>query len=164
MKVAHIVACGENGVIGNAGQIPWRSREDMRFFKETTMGHCMLMGRKTYDSIGRPLPGRKTIVLTRDQSFTADPAVIVVHDVKAALHAAEALLAEYPEPLFVVGGAEIYKLTQDLADEIYLTWVAGEFAGDAVYAGIPEGYTLKEKREVLADPPVTFCHYTRGDR
>ncbi len=160
MKVAHIVACGENGVIGHGGKIPWRSREDMRFFKETTMGHCMLMGRKTYDSIGRPLPGRKTIVLTRDPSFTADPGVIVVHDLAAALHVAREQ-KEYSEPLFVVGGAEIYKLTQDLADDIFLTWVQGDFTGDAFYSGIPEGYSLKEKREVPADPPVTFCHYTR---
>lgn len=161
MKLAHIVACGENGVIGNQGNIPWKSREDMQFFKATTMGHCLLMGRKTYDSIGRPLPGRQTIVLTRDKSFTADPQVIVVHDVEEALRIAASLQAQYPEPLCVVGGAEIYRLTLDQTDEIYLTQVHGLYEGDAFYAGVPAGFQLKEKREVEADPPLVFCHYVR---
>lgn len=161
MKIAHIVACGENGVIGDAGQIPWKSREDWKFFKDTTMGHCMLMGRKTYESIGRPLPGRKTIVLTRDKSFRADPQVAVVHDLNEALHVAESLVSQYPEPFFIVGGAEIYRQTLDLTDEIFLTEVHGNYRGDAFYAGVPVGFLRKEKREVEADPPVAFCHYVR---
>lgn len=161
MRLIHVVATAENGVIGKDGKIPWHSREDLRFFKELTMGHAMLMGRKTYESIGRPLPGRKTIVLTRDRSYRPDGEVIVAHTVADALAAAEGVQDRFPDPLFVLGGGEVYSETLARTDEIFLTLVKGEYEGNARYPGVPDGFELVKKEDVAATPALTFCHYIR---
>lgn len=161
MRLIHVVAAAENGVIGRDGKIPWHSREDLRFFKQLTMGHSLLMGRKTYESIGRPLPGRHTIVLTRDPSFQASLGVTVVHSLTDALAAAEHAKKEFPEPLCVVGGGEIYRQTLAFTDELYLTVVKGDYAGNAFYPGVPPEFQLMQRDEVAAEPGLAFCHYIR---
>jgi len=117
-----IVAMAENRVIGNAGTIPWHLPEDFKFFKATTMGHAILMGRKTYESIGRPLPGRENIVLSRTMPETAGVTVIRSLD-------------ELQEPsdgrdLFVIGGEEIYRLMFPRVQELYVTKVPRQIEGD----------------------------------
>jgi dihydrofolate reductase len=117
-----VVAAARGGVIGIEGRIPWRLPEDMKHFKALTLGHTVVMGRKTWDSLppkNRPLPSRRNVVVTRDADWRAEGAV------RASLH--EAL----KDDVFVIGGAEIYRATLKLADRIELTEVHGDFDGDA---------------------------------
>jgi dihydrofolate reductase len=124
-EVVLIYARAANGTIGQGGALPWRIPTDLKRFKALTMGKPMIMGRKTFESFGKPLPGRRHIVLTRRQDWHAEGAE-VVHDLDAAL----ALAGE--GEIAVVGGAEIYRLTLPLADRIELTEVHADFAGDTV--------------------------------
>lgn len=139
MKIALIVAMDRQGVIGRAGCLPWRLRSDLQRFKRLTMGHAMVMGRKTYDSIGRPLPGRLTIVLSRSKELAIEGVAVVgdpkeaielgeSHETRCVLEAATSLESE--PTLYVVGGAEIYALFLDLADELHITNVEAESEGD----------------------------------
>ncbi|WP_267358040.1 MULTISPECIES: dihydrofolate reductase [unclassified Methylobacterium] len=121
--VSLVAAVARNGVIGRDNGLAWHLSSDLKRFKALTMGKPMLMGRRTWDSIGRPLPGRRTLVLTRDRAFWAE-GVEVVHDWESALAAASG------SELMVVGGAEIYTLTLPQADRLYLTEVAAEPQGD----------------------------------
>jgi dihydrofolate reductase len=126
-RVSLIVAMALNGVIGRGNGLPWKLPEDLRRFKASTMGKPLLMGRKTYESIGRPLPGRLNIVLTRDAAWSA-PGVSVVHTVEEALNA-----AGDASELMVIGGAEIYRLVMPFARRIYLTHVHAEVPGDTYF-------------------------------
>ena len=112
MKVALIVAVSENNVIGRDNQLPWHLPEDLQYFKSVTMGKPILMGRKTYDSIGRPLPGRANIVITRDPNWTAE-GVIVVNSLEDAMaEGAQACNATESDEIMVIGGAQIYTAYQ----------------------------------------------------
>lgn len=111
----------ENNAIGRDGTLPWRIPEDLARFKAITLGHCLLMGRKTYDSIGRPLPGRTTIVVTRQPDWAAPAGVHVVHTVAEGIALAATLQPE--QPLMVIGGGEIYGQTLDLASRLETTHV-----------------------------------------
>jgi len=117
VRISLIVAVAENGVIGRDGDLPWRIPADLKFFKETTIGHPIVMGRKTHQSIGRALPGRANIVITRDPGFAGDD-ISVVSDFDAALRA-----AGEADEVMVIGGAQIYELALPRADRIYLTEV-----------------------------------------
>lgn len=150
-----IVAASENNAIGNKGTMPWHLRSDLQYFKATTMGHAVIMGRKTYESIGRPLPGRRNIVVTHNALFHISPEVMsnlkpgtiieVYHDLDEALEKA-------PADCFVIGGAQIYNQLWHEAEKIYLTRVhttVEEF--DASVPAIPEGYKCVSQQDVLAD-------------
>ncbi|MEM9463027.1 MAG: dihydrofolate reductase [Myxococcota bacterium] len=129
MRVSIIAAVATNRVIGRDGGLPWRLPADMRFFKRTTMGHHLLMGRKTWASIGRPLPGRTMVVLTRDRDARILEAV-VAHGLAEALERVE---AAGDSELFVIGGAEIYALALPYADRLLLTRVEAAVPGDVVF-------------------------------
>ena len=136
MKISLIVAVSRNGAIGLNNQLPWYLPEDLKYFKSVTMGKPLIMGRKTFDSIGRPLPGRANIVLTRDPQWTSD-GVEVVQPVEQALVAAEiACEAADVDEIMVIGGEQIYRMTLDLADRIYLTQVDADVEGDAFFPDI----------------------------
>lgn len=122
-----IAAIARNGVIGRDNGLVWRLGSDLRRFKALTMGKPLLMGRKTYDSIGRPLPGRRTLVLTRDPTFTL-PGVTCVHDWPGALAA-----ADDAHEIMVVGGGEVYALALPHADRLHLTEVDAQPEGDTVF-------------------------------
>ena len=124
--IALIAAIARNGVIGRDNALIWRLLSDLKRFKALTMGKPILMGRKTWDSIGRPLPGRRSLVITRDRSLTI-PGATVVHDWSGALDAAGG------DELMVVGGAEIYALALPQADRLHLTEVEAEPPGDAYF-------------------------------
>ncbi|MCV6615564.1 MAG: type 3 dihydrofolate reductase [Cellvibrionaceae bacterium] len=130
MKLCLVVAAAQNNVIGVDNELPWHLPEDLKYFKRITMGKPIVMGRKTFESIGRPLPGRHNIVITRQHNWQRE-GVTVVHDVESAIAAAAA------EPnqaeLMVIGGAEIYRQALPLAERIYLTRVACELEGDAFF-------------------------------
>ena len=133
MTVTLVVAMGANGVIGVDGGLPWRLPEDLAHFKQLTMGHPMIMGRTTFESIGRPLPGRTTIVLTRDPDWTTD-GVEVAPTLDAALERAH----ELDDEVFVVGGAQVYAQALDagLVDLMCVTRVASSPVGDTRFPSI----------------------------
>ena len=126
VELSIIVAVSENGVIGHDGGMPWRLSSDLKRFKQLTLGHTIVMGRKTWDSIGRLLPGRTTVILTRQPDFEV-PRAIIVGSLQDAIGA-----TDDPEP-FVVGGAEIYRLALPFASKLYLTRVAAEIEGDTFF-------------------------------
>lgn len=145
MHVSIVVAVAQNGVIGQGGGLPWRLPADLRFFKRVTMGHHLIMGRKTWDSIGRPLPGRTMVVLTRDQS-AAFPGARVVHALPEALALVQ---AAGDSEACVIGGAEIFALALPLADRFYLTRVHAHVEGDVRFpAPVHDGRWLAEHRWV----------------
>ena len=119
MRISLIAAVSEDGVIGRDGGLPWHLPDDFRFFKRTTTGHCLVMGRKTFDSIGRALPNRTSIVITRDPGWRHE-GVRTASSLEAALALAREL---GDDEVFIGGGAEIYRLALPLADRLYLTRV-----------------------------------------
>ncbi len=131
MKIALVVAVAKNGVIGGEGALPWRIRDDLKWFKENTIGKPLLMGRKTFDSIGKALPGRDNIVLTRDPAF-APARSYIARSLRGAFALADACARERgADEICVIGGGDIYRQTIGLADRIYLTRVDAEPPGDA---------------------------------
>jgi len=148
MRLALIVAMAANRVIGLEGGMPWHLPGDLKFFKRTTLGHPVVMGRKTYEAIGGALPGRANIVVTRNKDFTAADAD-VVHDLPAALAKARALAEiEGSGEVFVIGGADIYAQALDAADRIYMTEVAGDFPGDALFPELDRRQWRETGREL----------------
>ena len=148
-----IAAMADNRVIGAGNRIPWHLPADFQWFKRTTLGGILVMGRRTYESIGRPLPGRETIVLTRGP-WTA-PGVSTV----AGPDALEARLAGDPRPVWVCGGAEIYRLLLPRCSELFLTCVPGRPDGDAFFPEFESDFA--ETGVVLDDPTFTVRHYRR---
>jgi len=140
--VTIVVAADERGGIGHAGQLPWHLPADLRRFKSLTMGKPMIMGRRTWDSIGRPLPGRHSIVVTRDRTLAIEGAT-VVHSFDEALRAAGGV-AE----ISVIGGAAIFELFEPIADKIELTEVIAEIAGDV---SMPDLRSSERWREVASE-------------
>ena len=133
MELCIVVAVAENGVIGVDNGLPWKLSADLKHFKQTTMGHPMIMGRLTFDSIGRPLPGRKTIVVTRQQDWSCD-GVEVAHDLEQALAKAQAASVDLGvERVMLVGGAQLYKQALPLCERIFLTRVEASIEGDAYF-------------------------------
>jgi dihydrofolate reductase len=131
--ISLIVAIGNEGVIGNKGQIPWHLPADFAYFKEKTFGHSIIMGDKTHDSIGRVLPGRKNIVLTLDEKYRPKEGAFVAHS------PSEALSLAGDGEVFIVGGGQIYRIFFPLAKRVYLTLVSGKFEGDVFFPEIKKG-------------------------
>jgi dihydrofolate reductase len=142
-RIALVVAIARNGVIGRDNDLAWRISSDLKRFKALTMGKPILMGRKTWDSIGRPLPGRHSLVLSRDRSLAISGAT-VVHDWDTALDAAAS------EELMVVGGAEIYRLALPHADRLHLTEVDAAPEGDAYFPPFDRSVFRETLREAHA--------------
>lgn len=161
MRVSIIVAVADNGVIGRDGQLPWHISADLKRFKAMTMGHHLIMGRKTFDSVGRPLPGRKTIVVTRNRDFRF-PDVLTAGSVESAL-----LLAQGDDEAFIAGGAEIYAQVLHRADRMYLTRVHAEPEGDVVFPEFDDvnEWRLVDSEHCEADEknqyPYSFLTYER---
>lgn len=136
VAVAMIAAVAENGVIGHGNSIPWRLPSDFAHFKRMTLGKPLIMGRKTFESIGRPLPGRTNIIVSRQEGYQPD-GVLVISSLEAALdHAQEIAKADRANEVMIGGGAEIYRQAMPFADRMYLTQVALEPEGDAFFPAI----------------------------
>ena len=131
IRLAVIVAAAENGVIGRNNGLPWHLPQDLRYFKRVTMGKPIVMGRKTFESIGRPLPGRANIVITRNPDFTAEGVRVVASLDEALRLAGDIALIDGAQELVVIGGAEIYKASIPRADRLYITEVHATVQGDA---------------------------------
>ena len=145
-----VVAMSDNGVIGRGNGLPWRLPDDLRRFKALTMGHALLMGRRTYDSIGRALPGRRNLVLTRNPRWEA-PGCERVDSIGSARERAAG------ETLFVIGGAEVFSLSWPIVGRLELTEVHGDFEGDTFLQGFDRG----DWREVFREAhPADERHAT----
>jgi dihydrofolate reductase len=140
VRISLIVAVAENGVIGRDGDLPWRIPADLKFFKDTTTGHPIVMGRKTHQSIGRALPGRTNIVVTRDPEFSGDD-IAVVGDLDSALAA-----AGEADEVMVIGGAQIYAMALPRAKRIYLTEVHIAADGDTRFPELDRGIWSETSR------------------
>lgn len=127
MLTSLIVAMSSNNVIGRNNDLPWRLPNDLKWFKENTLGKPIIMGRKNYESIGRVLPGRHSIIVTRDMNYDVENAT-VVHSMEDALHA-----AQKTHEIMVIGGGEIYRQAFPLANKLYLTRVHAEIEGDVFF-------------------------------
>ncbi len=132
MKLSIIVAVAENGVIGHNNQLIWHLPEDLKMFKRLTSGHPIIMGRKTFESIGKPLPNRTSIIITKNPDFQIE-GCITVHSLEEAIEAANEI---EENEAFIIGGAEIYRLALPFADTIYLTEVHHTFEGDTFFPAI----------------------------
>lgn len=139
MIISLVVAMDRNGLIGRNNQLPWRLPADLRYFKEITMGKSIVMGRITFESIGRPLPGRKNIVLTRNVDYTAS-GCIITHSIEEALEAAG------EGEVMVVGGAILYRQLIAKANRIYLTEIDTTFDGDTYFPNINKANWREVKR------------------
>ncbi len=156
MRISLIVAMAKNRVIGANNRLPWHLSADLKRFRKITLGKPILMGRRTFESIGRPLPGRKNIVLTRAPRLAA-PGCVVVHSLAEALREA----ADAPE-LMVIGGASLYAECLPMAERLYLTLIERDFAGDTCFPPIRDGEWLEcEREDVTDDPAFPFAYSFR---
>ena len=165
MIVSLLVAMDERGGIGKAGRLPWRLSTDLKRFRALTMGHHVVVGRKTFESIGKPLAGRRMIIVTRDPGFSV-AGCATVHSVADAIALAR---AEGEAELFVCGGAEIYAQTLGAAERIYLTRVHADCDADTFFPAFDRGEWLEESGEPHAadeknEYPFTFSLLVRTKR
>jgi dihydrofolate reductase len=157
MLISHIVAMASNRVIGNRGEIPWKIPGEQKMFKEITMGHTMVMGRKTYEAIGRALPGRTNIVVTRQTDYQA-PDCNVVHNLKSAFESC----SPDEEEAFIIGGGQIYNETISIVDRIYLTVLPRAVGGDTYFPEFSESdYEIIKSDFIDAVEPYHFYVYER---
>ncbi|MFP4077955.1 MAG: dihydrofolate reductase [Bacillota bacterium] len=160
MSLSIMVAMDKNRVIGKDNTLPWHFKDDLRYFKNVTSGHTVLMGRKTFESIkaslGGPLPGRRNIVLSRTASTLQGAEVI--RDATAYLKKA----ASKEEEIFVIGGAEVFKACLPYANRLYITFIDGEYEGDTYFPDVD--MTAYEKTKETSKGPLTFTVYERKVR
>ena len=159
MRLSAIVAMAANRCIGKDNTLPWRLPADLKRFKQLTMGHTLIMGRKTYESIGRPLPGRTMIVVTRQRDY-APEGVRVVHSLEQALEQARG-----DDEVFIAGGADLYRQSMERVRRLYLTRIEREYEGDAFFPEVDlSGWRLLAEEHhpaTATEPPFSFLTYER---
>lgn len=154
MKISLIVAMSSNRAIGLANQMPWHLSADLKRFKQLTMGYPILMGRKTFESIARPLPGRTNIVVSRNPAYRPE-GCIVVDTVEAAINQA----CQLADEVFVIGGSTLYEATLPIADTLYITQINRDFNGDTFFPDFDWNRWSEIAREdVVDDPKVSFTY------
>ena len=154
MKISLIVAMASNRVIGLNNKMPWHLSADLKKFKKITMGSPVLMGRKTHESIGKPLPGRTNIIISRNPEYRQD-GCLVFNDIESALKKA----CTGAEEIFVIGGSDLYEALLPVADAIYLTVINREFQGDAFFPAINlNEWSEAEREDIKDDPGVAFSY------
>ena len=159
MKISLIAAMAKNRVIGRQGEIPWKIPGEQKLFKKITLGHAVIMGRKTYESIGRPLPGRTNIVVTRQKQYQAQGCT-VVHDLSSALNHCP----EDEDEAFICGGGQLYHEALPMADHIYLTVIPREIAGDTYFPDISSTeFRVRQSESIQVEgaEPYNFLIYER---
>lgn len=160
MTIHLIAAMSKNRVIGDKGQLIWHLPKDLQHFKQVTWNKPIVMGRKTYDSIGRALPGRRNIVLTRDTKWCA-PGIETAHSVEGVLD-----LCLHEADVMIIGGGEIYQQFLPLTKSIYLTIIDADIPGDTIFPELdPSAWDVSEQKKILADTEhphaFAFVHYSR---
>lgn len=160
MNLAIIVAAAKNGVIGKNNQLPWHLPQDLKYFKAVTLGKPVIMGRKTFESIGRPLPGRTNIVVTRDKLWCPHSEIVVVHSLEQAISRAADVIAASATTMdeaMIIGGAEIYRTALPLANKIYLTEIDAEPDGDAFFSPL-DGRIWELESSMTGDDTAQVSH------
>ena len=160
MIISLVAAAGNNNVIGGNNKLLWKMPADMKFFMNLTMGHSVIMGRKTYESFGKPLKERRNIIISRDKNLTINGCE-VVHSLDEALK-----LVKEENEVFIIGGAEIYRQSMDIANKIYLTRIHGDFQGDAYFPAIndkewQQTSYLEQKSDEKNPYPFAFLEYIK---
>lgn len=145
----------ENRVIGKDNKLPWHFSSDLKYFKQLTMGSAIIMGRKTFESIGKPLPGRKNLILSRDRSRT-EKGVFFCASLQMAFD-----LVDTPNA-FIIGGSHIFEQTIQNVDGIYLTLIHQKYEGDAFYPEIPANFKEIKKHELQSDPKIEAVYYEKS--
>lgn len=161
--ISIIVAIAKNGVIGNNNTLPWHLPADLKYFRNTTMGHTIVMGRRNFEDIGRALPGRKNVVLTRSNTFSAENSEIA-HSVDEVME-----MVDKNDETFIIGGAEVYQLFLPFADKLYITHVDIDVEGNITFPEYENGeWELESEESVLATEdntlPFRFCVYRRRNQ
>ena len=154
MKLSLIVAMASNRTIGINKQMPWHLSADLKHFKKTTLGYPIIMGRKTFESIGRPLPGRQNIIISRDPNYQ-QAGCLVFNDLEAALNS-----CSKEEEVFVIGGATLYEATLAYADRLYITQIQQDFAGDTWFPAIDKSQWQESAREDISDDKSVEFDYS----
>lgn len=157
--ISLIVAHDLNKVIGVNNTMPWHIPEELGYFKKMTMGKAMIMGRKTYESIGRPLPGRETIVITRNDSYKEE-GITVVHELEEAIKIAE----KYSDEVMIIGGAEIFRISLAYADRLYITLIDHAFEGDTFFPEYDGDWTLTSASDEQKSTDGTTYQYLIYER
>lgn len=159
MIISIIAAVAKNNVIGYKNKLPWNLPADLKRFKKLTTGHHIIMGRKTHESIGRPLPNRTNIIISENPNYSCHPDCLITHSLDSAVDTAR---KTNETEIFIIGGSQIYKLTLPLADKIYLTRVKAEFEGDTFFPKLDKSkwkqiscdFHAKDERNPY---PYEFC-------
>ena len=152
-----VAAQSENQVIGRGLEIPWKVKGEQALFKKITINGTLIMGRKTFQSIGRPLPGRTTIVVSRDPDLA-----ITGCETSTSLELAIARAAEINKPIFITGGGELYRQALEIADEIHLTTIHTKVEGDVLFPEVPANFRLVEEKAFTSNINYTYRHFERG--
>ena len=163
MILSHIAAMAKNRVIGVDGKLPWDLPEDLKYFKDKTKNHIIVMGRKTFESLPKPLPHRLHVVITRQQDYKAPEGVHVFNDIEKAFDFCKdkTQSKQWDEEVFIIGGGEIYKKTLPQTDLLYLTEIDQEFTGDATYPEFGEEFSISSKEDRFDPINYSFCLYKR---
>ena len=154
MSLALIAAQSENRVIGRGSEIPWRVKGEQALFKRITMNGVLVMGRKTFESIGRPLPGRVTVIVTRNPAFSADGC-----EVATSLEDALAIARGHERPVFIAGGGELYEQSILQADALHLTTIHTVADGDVLFPEVPDTYRLVSEELFESNINYTYRYY-----
>ncbi|PNE08454.1 MULTISPECIES: dihydrofolate reductase [Priestia] len=153
--ISFIFAMDKNRLIGKGNSLPWHLPADLKFFKQVTTGHPVVMGRKTHESIGKPLPGRENIILTRNISYDAKGCTVL-----NSISAIEEMGKKEKKEIFIIGGAEIYKLAFPIADRLYITTIDEEFEGDTYFPEFNESeWRLVSREKGLKDEKNPYDYY-----
>lgn len=145
MKLFHVVAIANNRVIGKDNKLPWHFPADLKFFKQLTTGHTVIMGRKTFESIGKPLPNRENIVISR-----------------SGLSLEGALQQAKGEKVFIIGGAQLFEQTLNQIDGIYLTRIHADYEGDTFYPELPKNFVEKSRTPLQENPKIEVIYYEKS--
>ncbi|MDN4607650.1 dihydrofolate reductase [Sporosarcina highlanderae] len=153
--ISLLVAVDLNRVIGIDNKMPWHIPEELKYFKKVTMGKAIIMGRKTYESIGRLLPGRLNIIITRNEGYSVEGAE-VVHDLHEAIQRGK----EYSEEVVIIGGAEIFKLSMPIADRLYITVIRNSYEGDTFFPEYDDGSwkLISESEDHLTQDGIPYSY------
>lgn len=159
-RISLIAAMAQNRTIGINNTLPWRLPGELKYFKAVTMGHHILMGRKTYESIGKPLPGRTTVIITRNADYTAEGCTIA-NSIDAAIHASAS-----DNEIFFVGGAELYSQALAIADRLYLTEIQKNYEGDAHFPAFDyhQWHEVNREKHKTDEPDGLEFHFVVYDR
>jgi dihydrofolate reductase len=168
LMIAHIVAAAKNGVIGKDGELPWNIPEDMKWFRDRTRGHALIMGRKTFEAVEHPLPHRLNVVVTRTPGYkpknsnSPNAPVHIVSSIEEGLAYCKPLAEKYGNEIFIIGGGEIYHQSVKFVDTIYLTRIHRDYVGDATYPDPSlEEFDIIEQIDRTEPEPFSFITYKR---